>query len=445
MVQPTSVVAAIATATVTPSPTATPLPGLALLPTGVPAARTPTASPNTTSRSPAAPSEARKLAERLSDEGIKFLTTLLNEHSDRDSGTDGELAAANFLRNEFAELGYDAELQDLTAVRFSREFPLLTVRNPSEREIRAAPMSNSGVGDVHGPLLFVQRAFEEDIPESGLTDFVALIERGRITFQDKVARVAEAGAIGAVIFNNVPGGFGGVLAETSAIPVVSITQEDGLELLETMESGDEIIADLLIQNDSQPSQNVIAERLGTSPDGGVVILGAHYDTLADAGSANDNSTGVTSVVLLARELQEKEFPFTLRFILFGVEELGLFGSRHYVDSLNEAERSEIIAMLNFDAVGAGEPSLEGDADLVSLLMKYSNANGLFVTTSPGPTSGSSDHASFAAADIPAVFFFGDDFSRINSPRDTLEFVDPDVMGRQMALALGLLDILAEAQ
>ena len=443
----TSTATASPTATATPAPTVTPLPILQLLPTALAKPRaTRTPGPATASATPSPPSEARLLAERLSSEGLDYLTTFLDEFSPRASGTQEELDAAEFLRDEMAELGYHAVLQELSAERLSREQPFLSVTagaTPEEREIRALPMSNTGMGDVGGPIIFVQKAFEEDIPETGLTDFVALIERGQITFQQKVAQVAEAGAVAAVVFNNEPGGFRGALADISQIPAVSITREDGLELLDILDAGEEIIADIFVQTESIPSQNVIADKPGTEPDGGVVIIGAHYDTVPDTQAANDNSTGVTSLVLMARELQDREFPFTLRFVFFGVEELGLFGSRHFVDSLTDAERSEIIAMLNFDSVGAGEAAVIGDSDLVNQAMDYSNANGLFITTTPGSSSGGSDHVPFQRAGIPALFLFGDDLSRINSPGDTLEFVDPDIMGRQMALGLALLDMLAE--
>ena len=59
--------------------------------------------------------------------------------------------------------------------------------------------------------------------------------------------------------------------------------------------------------------------------------------------------------------------------------------------------------------------------------------------------GSSDHASFQAVGIPAIFFFGDDFSVINSPADTLDLVQPELMGVQGVLGLALLDMLALAE
>jgi len=445
--EPTTV--PLPTASPTPTPTATQLLGLALLPTGVPRAQpAPTVARNTTPRPTATPNAARLDAERLSTEAMEYLTNFIDEYSTRASGSPEELVAAEFLKDEMAAMGYKAVLQDFTIELLSREFPFLTVpesdTTPEELEIRAQPMSNSSLGDVTAPLVFVQMAFEEDIEGVDLTGSIALIERGLITFQEKVSRVSEAGAVGAIVFNNTPGGFAGALSELSAIPAISITQEDGLDLLARLDSREEVPANIRVQHDSMPSQNVVAEKAGTAGKG-VVILGAHYDTVEDTQAANDNSTGVTSLILMAKELQDTEFPYTLRFVFFGVEEIGLFGSRHYVSSLSEAERSDIIAMLNFDSLGAGEASVLGGTELVSMATKYSSDNGLFISISPGLTGGSSDHTPFVAVDIPAIFFFGDDFSRINSPRDTLAFVDPDIMGRQMVLGMGLLDLLAEAE
>ena len=42
-------------------------------------------------------------------------------------------------------------------------------------------------------------------------------------------------------------------------------------------------------------------------------------------------------------------------------------------------------------------------------------------------------------DIPALFFFGDDFSIINSPDDVLDKVEPEIMGAHMTVGLGMLD------
>jgi subtilisin family serine protease len=61
---------------------------------------------------------------------------------------------------------------------------------------------------------------------------VVLCERGDIAFADKVLAAQAGGAVAAIIYNNVSGGFGGTLGTTStSIPSVSMTQEDGQALV----------------------------------------------------------------------------------------------------------------------------------------------------------------------------------------------------------------------
>lgn len=68
---------------------------------------------------------------------------------------------------------------------------------------------------------------------------VVLVERGDISFYDKVMNVQASGGVAAVIYNNVEGGFSGTLGtgNSSTIPAISITQEDGLALLAKVGSG----------------------------------------------------------------------------------------------------------------------------------------------------------------------------------------------------------------
>jgi aminopeptidase YwaD len=142
----------------------------------------------------------------------------------------------------------------------------------------------------------------------------------------------------------------------------------------------------------------------------------------------------------------RTYPFTLRFIAFGSEELGLFGSRAYVDSLSEKERASLVAMLNFDVPGSGQMvEVIGDPYLVDEVLRLGDGDALDVRRGQPLQGASSDHASFQAAGVPVAFFLADDVSRINSPADFIEFVEPELMGTVVLLAMGLLDFLAEQQ
>jgi serine protease len=70
---------------------------------------------------------------------------------------------------------------------------------------------------------------------------VVLCERGDISFADKVNNVRLGGGAGAVIYNNVSGGFAGTLNGTSAIPAISISQEDGQSALGKVNSSASLV------------------------------------------------------------------------------------------------------------------------------------------------------------------------------------------------------------
>ena len=44
--------------------------------------------------------------------------------------------------------------------------------------------------------------------------------------------------------------------------------------------------------------------------------------------------------------------------------------------------------------------------------------------------------------MPVLFVLADDLSRINSPRDNIEFVNPNRMGEAVAVVLNAIDALA---
>ena len=421
-----------ATATAVPqaAPTVAPMPTVAPSPEPTAVAETPTPIPE------------NQDAVRLSGEGMELLTRFTEEYSPRQSGSDGELAAAEYIKAHLEELGYDAVFQPVEVEHIPWGGEFVSLVGDGRPDLRAAPMSKTGFGDVSAPLVSVGRAFEDDIPEGGLDGVIALIERGEITFEEKVNRVADAGAVAAIIYNNERGNFRGALQSDGPIPAASLSQEEGEDVLQLLEDEPELVARVKIETVLLDSQNVIAELNSQPAECGVVVMGGHYDSVANTQAAGDNGTGVVSLLLMAEEVADEladgNLPFAVRFVFFGVEEIGLYGSKHYVDELSEDEREEIIAMLNFDAMGKGNASVEGSAALVDRATRYAVDNGIRLNSRRISEGFGSDHASFLAVDIPALFFYGDDFSIINSPDDVLEEVDPSVMGANMTVGLGVL-------
>jgi serine protease len=69
--------------------------------------------------------------------------------------------------------------------------------------------------------------------DSGASGNVCLIERGNISFYDKVKACQDSGGVGAILYNNAPGGFSGTLgtANATSIPSVTVSDTDGAEML----------------------------------------------------------------------------------------------------------------------------------------------------------------------------------------------------------------------
>jgi len=193
------------------------------------------------------------------------------------------------------------------------------------------------------------------------------------------------------------------------------------------------------------SQSVIASKTSAHPTpDGTIIVAAHLDSInlaggpsAPAPGADDNASGSAGVLEMARVLGDHDARHELRFILFAAEELGLLGSRHYVSTLTDAERSSIAAVINMDMIGSLNSStrgvlLEGGAVSKPMIDRLSDAaftyTELAVETSLHPFA--SDHVPFIDKRIPAVLTIesADNTNHaIHSAEDTIERIDYELL------------------
>ena len=434
---PTAAAANTAAVESTPRPSPTPM---AMLPTQTPSAR-PTATP--------APAVATTVPSAYTDAVYATLRELTERYSPRESATDQELEAALHLRERLDDLGYDTSLQDFGVSLLRADVQVDTAAGGAPYSPGAIPISMSIHGSANGVLADAGRGFEDDIPGGGLEGRIALIERGTITFEEKVDRVADAGAVGAIVYNNEEGLFRGTFTRESRIPAVAVSRSDGENLLALLEQND-VEATVSVGVVESPSRNVIADMPGTAGDGRTVIVGAHYDTVADTEGASDNGSGVATVLTLAEHVGERGYPFDVRIILFGSEEIGLFGSQHYVANMSAEEIESTIAMLNFDAFGSGTTlDVSGDPELVAAASESGRDFGMELgrlsEEAWANLGGASDHGPFRLAGIPVMFLISDDLSRINSPADEIRHINRDLLGIATEIGVHLLDWLAEGR
>ena len=404
--------------------------------------------------------------ESASQRVFGLVEDLVHELGRRESATDRELRAAELLRGRFQPLGYDAEIQSFVSRNFDftrwrrsgGQNAAVVVQSPQPTRITGLPLTTSpNDTPASGPLATLHLSEQNDLPTDGLSGKVVHVLFGDLNLgdssvmrrlQDQVVTLADAGAA-AVIFSRSEGEPTNVqflYGAQSPVPALLLSQEDGARIqqlssqLSSQMSNQEaeVVLSIQIEVDVLESRNVIAELPGDGDD--VVIVGGHYDTVPQTETgANDNTSGIAVVLSLAEALAGQPLTFTLRFVLFGAEELGLYGSSHYVSSLSPAELDRIKAMLNFDVVGSG-PRLNvyGDEGLAQRSLELAAALNVDAEAGSLPRGASSDHAPFQRQGIPVLLMFGPDISRIHTPEDRLEYVDPELLGGAFLVAHALL-------
>ena len=103
------------------------------------------------------------------------------------------------------------------------------------------------------------------------------------------------------------------------------------------------------QQDFEGGVNLYADRPGTDPEAGTILLAAHYDTVALSPGADDNATGIATVLEIARLLGNRPTPRSLRVAFFDLEEIGLLGSIAFAG--DEQLRQDIKGAIVLDMVG----------------------------------------------------------------------------------------------
>ncbi len=204
------------------------------------------------------------------------------------------------------------------------------------------------------------------------------------------------------------------------IPVVYITKTGIKDHFSDLSASLQLSLKISISERKRSATNVVGFINNNAAN--TVILGAHYDHLGynedknalDTGhiihnGADDNASGTAALLELAR-LLKKSAPKNNNYLIihFSAEELGLFGSKYWLD--NPTTTITPNYMINMDMVGRYDTAHK----LTIGGYGTSPAWGAYFTANPNTNlmikldsagSGPSDHASFYRKDMPVLFYF----------------------------------------
>lgn len=190
----------------------------------------------------------------------------------------------------------------------------------------------------------------------------------------------------------------------------------------------------------------------TNKTNDVLIVGAHYDGVNDMPAANDNASGVSVMLELARTMAGCVTDTEIRFIAFDCEELGLLGSEYYANSIfNEAEN--IIGMLNFDMLAsrtAGDVfiySNENNNYMYEILKGSSEFQDVIISNlADNELNAASDYISFKSKLIPTLSFSNITVAdEVHTEKDVIENIDENMLLYAYEAGLEIIDTIASSQ
>jgi len=196
------------------------------------------------------------------------------------------------------------------------------------------------------------------------------------------------------------------------------------------------------------THNVLAFLEGSDPQlkEEIIVIGAHYDhlgfggpqsgsrmpdTLAIHNGADDNASGVAAIIEILEKLaaHKKELKRSVLVIAFSAEEMGLLGSKYFVNHPS-FELTQLKAMVNLDMVGRMKEdngilmggvgtSLEAEELLKELESVDTTLNFGYSPDGYGP----SDHAAFYAENVPVFFLSTGAHDEYHTPFDDVEKIN----------------------
>ncbi|MFE4695322.1 M28 family metallopeptidase [Streptomyces sp. NPDC056749] len=164
--------------------------------------------------------------------------------------------------------------------------------------------------------------------------------------------------------------------------------------------------------------NLIADWPGGDPNQ-VLMAGSHLDSVTSGAGINDNGSGSAAVLETALAVSRAQLAPDkhLRFAWWGAEELGLVGSKYYVNNLAATERSKLAGYLNFDMIGSPNPGyfVYDDDPVIEQTFKDYYAGLSIPTEIETEGDGRSDHAPFKNAGVPVGgLFSGADYTKTSA-------------------------------
>ena len=414
----------------------------------------------------------------------------------REAGSEGEVKAAELLRDTLDSFGVENRMEGFSFWGFRINRAVLKVVEPYQKEYVVTGYGRCGntlEEGLQAPFLYVENG--DDISLSGAKGKIVMVN-GRVS-GELYRRLVAAGVVGFVSVEGSPLDEGvdrvpcqrslpmilpGEAAEVieglsgnsskenqslditeategllepsedvqkvqekynSRIPGVGLHYKDAVELV--TEGASEVCLSVEQEVTACRSRNVVARIEGTDKKDEILTLTAHYDSVPEGPGAYDNMAGAAIIMELCRYFQRHRPRRTVEFVWFGAEEKGLLGSREYVkvhaDELG-AHRFNMNVDLAGQLVGGNVLGVTGEASICDKLLRIAARAGIGASTKNQIWG--SDSNSFAWKGIPAMTLNRDGFG-MHTRYDTINLLSAWSLERSAILLGCIADELGNAE
>ncbi len=384
------------------------------------------------------------------------LQQICDEAGGRLTGSEQNVKAQHILMQHLQKARLNARLERFEMPGWKRGADVVRMVQPASRTLRAVALGYvDKTPAFKAPLIYGFSGQKRILDSLDVKGKIVLVgfekpKSGPKPFRAQVIRFAAKNGARAVLFINKKIG-GLCLAGTSSfqgvpapIPAFSLTREEGLWLKRLLKAGQTVVLEMEVRSycTNVKTANVVLTLPGTVPD--KIVLGAHFDSWDLGQGSIDNGLGTAILFEVARLIKKYRLRnyYTLEFVWFNGEELGLWGSKKYVEM---HQNESIIAMLNMDMTGRPTGfNVMGFTEFLPFFERLLPFLGGFnldrgIVNSPWTNS---DHMPFMLRGIPVITLTAHlDKEQVNyyhSFGDTFDKVRSDYL----AQASGLIAILA---
>ena len=365
----------------------------------------------------------------------------------RTGGTEEELNAARYIRQECSLRGFDAEIVPFEVDMATIQQAVLTVDG---REVACKGYHNAGSGEVEAPLYYLRSTDAYSL--SQCRDKIVLIDgyMGYWVYQD----ILENGAVGFITYSGSVNyadedidqrELRSYVSKGNKIPGVNINAKAAVKLIE---SGAQTAKITLSQEEYKGnSHNVVLEMPGQIDE--YITLTAHYDSTWLSQGVYDNMSGSVGILGVAEYFASHPHRYGLRFVWCGSEERGLLGSKAYCEANAEALKNTVLN-INLDMIGCTMGKFiaccSAEKELVSYIGYMGNELGFPVKASQDVYS--SDSTPFADHGVPSLSFARlapHSTATIHDRSATLAVMRGDQMAEDIAFITAFTERMANAR